>query len=168
MKILLKLFTLLQLSFLISCGHIQEDNLKNYKTDEPLQKVYKGFTKEQVWKAAQICLQHYPLLKNDPEAGIMETEDVKYDTGWTSPTQEAPPPSGRRYKIQIRHVAGTNQKGEELHVLKIKKVISLKRDIVSAEEELPSDGLEELSILYRIERTLKIERALDRLQQKEM
>jgi len=106
-----------------------------------------------VWKSVQLALVAYPIRINDPDTGIIETEAIRGNKIWSPPGESEPPTGGAKYKINIRIL-----KGETPKVI-VSKNIELRRDFFSDPERVPSDGLEELSILYRIQRELKIERA---------
>ena len=86
---------------------------------------------------------------------------IKADDGFISPTDEAAPSSGIRYKITLTMAKGRSEGRESVRVI-ISKVVERKRDFFSDPEELASDGLEEKIIFYRIERELLIDEALKR------
>ncbi|MGE3974704.1 MAG: hypothetical protein AB7F59_09280 [Bdellovibrionales bacterium] len=122
---------------------------------EPEQQTFsEGY--ESVWRAVQLAVAEYPIKISNQDSGILETEFIKGDQGWKKPGQARPPSGGRRYKINIRVFKAQGQ--EETRVV-VAKYADVKKNFFSEVKTLPSDGLEELSIMYRIERELNIEKA---------
>lgn len=115
---------------------------------------------EEVWRAAQISLSTYPIRINDMDAGVLETDSLKVGQGWTSPHQKKNL-AGRKYKIQMKLTKGTS-KNEPAIMVKILKTIEVQKDFFANVETAGSDGLEESSLLYRIDRELTIDRAIKR------
>jgi len=121
------------------------------------QKVF-YFPYDNVWRAAQLALK-YPIAINNMDHGILETDFIKADDGFISPGEEKMPSSGIRYKITMTLVKGKVEGRESVRIT-IQKQIEKKRDFFSEAEILMSDGLEEKTIFYRIERELIIDEAL--------
>lgn len=121
------------------------------------QKVF-YYSYDNVWRAAQLALK-YPIAVNSMDHGVLETDFVKADDGFISPSEDQIPSSGIRYKIKMILVKGKVEGREGVRVT-IKKHIEKKRDFFSDAETLVSDGLEEKTLFYRIERELIIDEAL--------
>ncbi|HVK62310.1 MAG TPA: hypothetical protein VM432_12195, partial [Bdellovibrionales bacterium] len=103
---------------------------------------------------------------DNTEAGIFETDYVKGD-GRFSPAHESREfSSGYRYRLLVRMVRGKKEARSAVKV-SITKQIQLARDFFSDPDELTSDGLEEKSILYRINREISIARGLNRAIEKQ-
>ena len=146
---------------LLGCTYYAEkETPKNYKTDEPFRKTFFG-DYEEVWQAVGKAIGHYRTSVMDQEAGYIETIEQNYDEGWKSPTVGSIPPSGRRYKIVIRVLKGESKQQQATSV-SVKKIILNRVDFFSPDTEEASDGLEERSILYRVEREYRLKKGLDK------
>lgn len=112
---------------------------------------------DEVWRAAHTVLK-YPIVNENQDTGIIETDYIKGQDGFLAPDQ-APPSSGLRYKIVMIFAKGKSQGQESVRVTIDKKLEKL-RDFFSDAEVLSSDGLEEKVLFYRIERELIISKGL--------
>jgi len=121
------------------------------------QKVF-YFPYDSVWRAAQLAVK-YPISVNNMDNGILETEYIRASEGFSSPVEEREPSSGVRYKITLVLAKGRVNNKESVRVT-VTKAVEKNRDFFSESEALPSDGLEEKVIFYRLERELLIEEAL--------
>lgn len=115
---------------------------------------------DNVWRAAQLALK-YPVSVNNMDNGILETDYIKADDGFMSPDDPKQLSSGIRYKITMILARGKVEGRESVRVT-INKAIEKKRDFFADPESLPTDGLEEKVIFYRMERELTIDEALKR------
>lgn len=134
----------------------------------PSEKVYSG-SFDDVWRATQLALQSptsYPLRLNNSETGVIETEFIKGSLIWQAPNSESSPGGGYAYKIVARVIKGSLS-GKTAYKVTLQKTIQVQRDFFSEPETLPSDGLEEKVILYRIERELQLDRAIKRFSKKQ-
>ena len=121
---------------------------------------------DHVWRAAQLVLQKYPMQVIDMDKGLLKTAFIKGDDIWVAPHKKnIKLGNGLRYQLRVRIVEG-HVRGYVATKVTVHKEISLKRDFFSAAELIPSDGLEEVAILYRIGRELQIDKALERVQKK--
>jgi len=107
-------------------------------------------------------MNHYPIRVNNIETGALETEVIRGDTGWKQPHEARVTNPGLRYQILLKLVRGRTTGDSQSTEVSIEKRISLEKNFFAEGKRLPSDGLEEESILYRIDRELTIESALDR------
>lgn len=157
--LLISLVTLLIFnSFAAGCA-LFKDNSGPAPTYGPRSQVfYADF--DAVWRATQIAVTAYPIRVNNYDLGVIETEEIDGYKAWTPPHRE-PRPDGRSYKLNIKVVKGKIN-GREANKVSVLKEAFKQRDFFSEAENLTSDGLEEKSILYRIERELTIDRALQR------
>ncbi len=121
---------------------------------------------EKAWRAAQLALAEYPIRVNNQDSGIIETEPIRSDQGFRVPGRERQgAPSGRKYRIQVR-IYRDHGTDDATRVV-VRKTIETQKDFFSAAEKVASDGLEELAIMYRIERELNIEKAADQQSKEE-
>lgn len=126
-------------------------------TNSPMKRVY-FYPFDNVWRAAQMAVARYPILINNADTGVLETEPIKGDLAWIAPHQTKANTLGRKYKVTLLVFRGKAE-GKEGVMVTVKKKVELQRDFLTS-ETLASDGLEESSILYRIERELAIEKAI--------
>ena len=115
---------------------------------------------DQVWRAAQLSLQNYPLRVNNMDLGVIETEAVKGTRVWSPPHKPDTNQAGLSYSLGVRLIKGRSE-GREAVKVTILKESEQTHDFFSEPHRIPSDGLEEKSILYRIGRELQIEKALE-------
>ncbi len=128
----------------------------------PITKVYhEDF--EKVWRAAQISLQKYPLRVNNIEKGLLETDFIKGYDVW-KPPYISKSPTGLTYKLVLRTIKGKLGGQPAIKVVVFKK-IKKQRDFFAEVEKMPSDGMEEKSIHYRISREIQIDNALENAEQ---
>ena len=113
---------------------------------------------QQVWLATERALANYPIAESNIDAGLLKTDYLRGPSCWTSPIVKEKYSSGVRCSLSFQFVtipgSGTR--------VRITKTLEMVRDFVAEPEQLPSDGLEELSILYRIDRELSVAKDLSR------
>lgn len=126
----------------------------------PPQRVYFA-SFDQVWRAAHAVLR-YPIANENPDAGYIETEYIKGVDGFLPPDQNRPQFAGTRYKIIMSFAKGRTD-GRESTRLTIEKRVEVLKDFFSEPEIIPTDGLEEKVLFYRIERELIIFETLKRI-----
>ncbi len=115
---------------------------------------------EKIWSATEKALSNYPIEQSNMDSGVIVTEWVKGDNVWMSPHLNKKPSSGMREKISVFLTKGKVQSSGGAVKVQVKKDLEVHKDFLLEPEKLPSDGLEETMILYRIERELEIERDL--------
>ena len=146
-------------SLVVACSSSSERNDKIVDSAEPQEKIF-AETYDDTWRAVQLALATYPIKVNNQDAGVLETEAIRGDAAWVSPGQKKAPTGGFRYRIIVRVVRGKTEKGKPAAKVTVLKLGEIQRDFFSAYEKLPSDGMEELALMYRIERELAIEKEL--------
>lgn len=116
--------------------------------------------------AVRAAMKKYPVKEDNLDLGSFETENVRGDKMFKTPAEEPMPvSSGLRYHISIHTIKGKVD-GRIATRIVLKKIVEKSRDFLSEAELLPSDGVEENVIYYRIQRELTIDRALKRAQSK--
>ncbi|MBC7370005.1 MAG: hypothetical protein H7326_00465, partial [Bdellovibrionaceae bacterium] len=93
------------------------------------------------------------------DTGFLETEYIKGVDGFLAPEVAKTPSAGIRYKLVFNFAKGRTEGRESTRVTVEKKIERL-RDFFSEPDLIPSDGLEEKVIFYRIEREIVIADAL--------
>lgn len=111
-----------------------------------------------VWKAAHAAIK-YTIASENQDFGVIETDFVKSVDGWLPPDKNKPDFKSSRYKLIFTFAKGKID-GRESTRLTIEKKIEIFKDFISETQLVPSDGLEELSLFYRIEREIIIALAL--------
>ncbi len=116
---------------------------------------------DRVWRATQKALETYPIRINNIDTGIIETDVIRGLNVWTPPHDPDDKEPGLRYYLRFSLIKG-NVDGKESVEVRIEKVKTVEKNFFAKEKRLPSNGLEEESLLYRIEREFQIEKSLDR------
>lgn len=156
---LISLVTLLTFSFSsMSCALLRSS--PRTQITLPVEKSFLA-TYDEVWAATLKVLNVYPIQNNNVDLGIIETSTIKGYQYWAPPDRKEDPPAGLRYKLAIRVIKGSVSKKKVTRVI-VEKKIELYRDFFSDAEKLKSDGLEELGIMYRIQREIIIQRAVQK------
>ncbi|HEY8270921.1 MAG TPA: hypothetical protein VIG33_08525 [Pseudobdellovibrionaceae bacterium] len=117
---------------------------------------------DSVWKAAHTSIR-YPIAVENQDTGFLETEYIKGVDGFLPPEVSKPPSAGIRYKLVFNFAKGKTEGRESTRVTLEKKIERL-RDFFSEADGLASDGLEEKTLFYRIEREIVIAEALKKVQ----
>lgn len=113
-----------------------------------------------VWKAAHTAIK-YTIASENQDFGVIETDYVKSVDGWLPPDKTKPEYKSARYKLIFTFAKGKTD-GRESTRVTIEKKIEVFRDFVSETQIVASDGLEEMTLFYRIEREIVISQALKR------
>ncbi len=111
------------------------------------------------WKACLIVLGKYPLKSYDEESGVIETDFIRGEDVWVAPHRKKYIQGGFKYKLNLRVIKGKQGAKPVTKVIVLKQP-ELQKDFFADSEKIQTDGLEELSLLYRIERELALEEAL--------
>ena len=158
-KFLFTSISLVSILALCGCTTASDRLAKRLKPGEPVVDVYNA-KYEEVEAALKRAMVRYPQRVDNTESGIFETDYVKGDARFRAPHVEGDDyTSGYRYRIIVRLVRG-NKDGRSAVKVVVLKQIELARDFFANSETVLSDGFEERVILYRINREIKIERAL--------
>lgn len=110
---------------------------------------------EKVMAAAEKAIGRYPVSESNPEVGILKSDYLKGDDCFKSPNSEEFYSAGVRCQLTLYFSKISKSKTK----VQIRKNLEIIRDFISEPESLPDNGLEELTILYRIERELNLNEA---------
>lgn len=143
---------------LSGCSTATNQLEKRLKINEPVVATFYGKYSE-VESALKQAMLKYPQRVDNTEAGIFETDYVKGEARFRAAHAEGGLPNGFRYRILLRLVKGTKDARQAVKVVVVKQG-EIVKDFFAEASSYPSDGLEEKVILYRIERELKITRAI--------
>lgn len=114
---------------------------------------------DEVWKAAHATLK-YTIAAENQDFGVIETDYIKAVDGWIPPYKQKPDYPSSRYKLVISFAKGQKYKGKDAVRVTIEKKIEVFKDFISEVKSVASDGLEEKTIFYRMEREIIISQAL--------
>ena len=107
-----------------------------------------------VWRALQKVMADYPLNTNSIDQALMETNDLSYRQHWPAfYNLEAKKSQQGDYRLKIQVVKAPAPAKNKVQVW-IKKSVFKKTDFFSGPKALPSDGMEELALFYRLEREI--------------
>lgn len=120
---------------------------------------------EEVWRAVNLVLQPYPLRISNMDQGLLETDLIRGYKVWGPPFKSDAGSTAESYRLSIRVVKGNLERKAATKVTIVKDT-ELQVDFFSDPKNIPSDGLEEKTLLYRIGREIQIERALAKAQKK--
>lgn len=116
---------------------------------------------DEVWRAAQKTLIKFPIILNNIDHGVIETEPQQFDLIWPRPYSVNNSRRLGKYTLNLNIIRGKINGEEATRVIIVKKV-KVERDFFSEEKQLSSDGYEENIILYRIQREIVLERSIKR------
>lgn len=114
---------------------------------------------QKTWRATMLALEDYPIETEDNEKGHLKTESIPYENIWRLPFEDIGSLKVTKYTLHIKLIKG---KVNGLPVVKVRvlKKILVQKGFIDEPERMPSDGLEEKAILYRILREIHIEQAI--------
>ncbi|AZZ37389.1 hypothetical protein CIK05_11495 [Bdellovibrio sp. qaytius] len=157
----MKLLSLLITAFLLSgCGSqtLQSESPEAIIERASQQKIFYA-PYDEVWKAAHSIIK-YTIAAENQDFGVIETDYIKAVDGWLPPFRTKPQYPSSRYKLVISFARGKKGEVQETVRVTIEKKIEVFKDFISEVKTVNSDGFEEKTIFYRIERELVIAKAI--------
>ena len=130
----------------------------------PISQVFKS-DYQKTWRAIMLALEEYPIEVEDNEKGYLRTENIPIETIWKFPLERKEALVSAKYSLHIKLIKGKIKSHPVVKVHILKKIF-IQRGFISSPERVPSNGLEEKAILYRILREINIERAITNYHQK--
>lgn len=118
-------------------------------------------SREKTWESLVSILKAYPIKIIDQSNFYMKTETFKGEKFWKAPHQQNLEPRGLKYFLEVR-VTG-NKSFSQVEII---KTIYKQKSFFSTAKKIPSDLLEEHSLLYRLKRELYILETLKTLNEK--
>ena len=144
MTIYQKTISLLAILFLSSCLYTSKvSNQAQFRA-----------SKNATWAALTHIFKKYPIKTIDKSTGYIETEELKGKRFWTGPHQKNFNKAGLKSVIKAQLVYN-----KPFSYVSIDKTIYKQNSIIDESVEIPSDLLEEQSLLYRLERELYIKKS---------
>ncbi len=157
MRLISKLFILTFIAACTTTGSFDPNKIE-VENPGPKSQVFNASFAD-VWKAALVTIGKYPLKSYDEDAGVIETSYIRGEDVWLPPYKDRYVTGGYRYRITIRLMKVKSNKHEAIQVVALKEP-EIQKDFFTNSQKVQSDGLEELSILYRIGRVLSIDQKL--------
>jgi len=117
--------------------------------------VFRG-SMDHVWMAAEKALANYPISESNRDSGVLKTDFLRGSQCWQSPTKTDKYSAGVRCSLSLQLIKMPHNGVR----VRVNKSLQLIRDFISEPENIPNDGMEEMSILYRIDRELTIEKEI--------
>ena len=158
------LLLILTLSALNGCASYQEFQYIPEEYEMPSSVFRFGYAMS--WQAVLQVMKDYDLEMQNQEAGVVKTR-------WIDNTQElnfadsfggADAVKAAKFKLIINVVKGFRS-GKEVSKVTVFKRQMVEQDFLQGWKVVPSDGILEKAVLYRIERTLAIENRLKKLEE---
>jgi hypothetical protein len=159
-----KLVLILALSGTAGCALIEDRATPPTYYGPRDQVYYANF--EEVWRAVNLVLQPYPLRVSNMDQGVLETDEIKGNRVFSAVYKGGEAGAGESYRITIRVIKGQLGSRAATKVTVVKDA-QIKVDFFSDPRNIPTDGVEAKTLLYRIGREIQIERALAKAQKKQ-
>ena len=152
MKLNKQLTTLIFSLGLVGCATIHPKQ----NITEPILKIF-YVDYEKIWRAVMLTIESYPIESEDHETGIIKTGFIRGDKIWNLPFPTLISNKDLLYKIQINLFRGKTRKGLAVQV-QVNKQSFIQKGFIEDPVSIPSNGLQEKNILYRILREIEIDR----------
>ncbi len=148
--------------FLTSCTSYEKFHHITQEFELP-NKVFNA-TYDQTWKAVIDYMKRFDLELQNQEAGIIKTRwiDNTTELNFADSFDGQDTIKSARQKIIINIVKGFKGSKEVTKVSIYKKQM-VEQDFLQGQKVIPSDGILEKTILYRIEQALKIDNRLKKI-----
>lgn len=163
-KTSLWMLTLL-LSFSLSgCSSYQEFAYMTEEFEIP-SKLF-GFGYAETWQAVGKVMQKYDLAVQDQESGVFKTrwQENTLEVNFTDSFGDRDAVKAAKFKLIVNVIKGFRGSREVAKVTVFKRQL-VEKDFLTGWKIVRSDGILEKSLLYRIERNLKIESRLKKIEE---
>lgn len=129
-------------------------------------KVFKT-TFNETWQAVLQHMKRYDLKLQNQEAGIIKTRwiDNTLELNFSDSFGSSDAVKAARFKLIINVVKGFSGAKEVSKVTVYKRQL-VEQDFLQGWKEVPTDGILEKTILYRIERNLYIDKSLKQIEER--
>lgn len=158
---LLKLLVLL--SFATSCASYQKFKHITEEFEMP-SKVYKADF-NQSWKAILAVMKKYDLSLQNIESGVIKTRwmDNTSELNFADHFGSSGAVKAAKFKLVVNLVKGFKS-GREVSKITVYRRQLVEQDFLQGWKEIPSDGIHEKVILYRIDRMLTIDNKMKKIE----
>lgn len=154
----------ISLGLLTSCSSYEQFRYITEEFEIP-NKVYKA-DYNQTWLAVLQVMKKYNLELTDQEAGIVKTRwiDNTLEVNFADSFGSSDAVKAARFKIILNVVKGFRSNMEVTKVTVYRRQM-IEQDFLQGWKVIPSDGILEKTILYRVERNLKIAGRLKKIEE---
>ena len=166
----LKIFLLLAITSAISgCASYQKFKHLSEEVEIP-SKIFNA-NYNQTWQAVSKVMRRFDIEKQSTQAGIVKTRWINNTTelNFTDASGPGEGVKSAKFRLTINVVKGFRSSREVTKVTVFKRQL-VEQDFLQGWKEVPTDGIQEKTILYRIGRAIAIDKKLqkiDRQRQKE-
>jgi hypothetical protein len=160
---LLKAISLGSMLFLSSCSSYREFHYITQELEIPSKIFASDFN--QTWQAVLKVMKSYALSVKDIESGVIKTRwiDNTLEVNFSDSFGNSDAVKAAKYKLVINVVKGFRGKREVSKVTVFKRQM-VEQDFLQGWKVVQADGIKEKSILYRVERLIKIESKLKKIE----
>lgn len=113
--------------------------------------VFRG-SMDQVWMATEKTLANYPISESNRDSGVLKTDYLRGPQCWQNPGEKEKYSAGVRCSLNLQLVKIPHNGIR----VRVSKSLQMMRDFISEPEDMDNDGLEEMMVLYRIDRELTV------------
>lgn len=113
--------------------------------------VFRG-SMDQVWMATEKTLANYPISESNRDSGVLTTDFLRGPQCWQSPVEVEKYSAGVRCSLTLQLIKIPHNGIR----VRVNKSLQMMRDFISEPEDMDNNGMEEMMILYRIDRELTV------------
>ena len=126
-------------------------------------------TYDEAWQAVLMIMQQYELAVHNQEAGVINTRwiDNTQDVNFADSFSGKDSIKAAKFKLLV-NVAKGFKGTREVAKITVHKRQLIEQDFLQGWKEVPTDGIQEHTILYRIERLITIDHKLREIEKKRM
>ncbi|MGE3609848.1 MAG: hypothetical protein AB7I27_09715 [Bacteriovoracaceae bacterium] len=159
MKLFIIIFSFL---FVHGCANYEKFRQITEELEIP-SKIYKADF-NQTWKAVLKVMHKYEIASSNQEAGFIKTRwiDNTLEENFNNSFGTSDTVKAARFKLVVNVVKGFRM-GKEVTKVTIYKRQIIEQEFLQGWKEVPSDGIMEKTILYRIQRLIAIDNKLQEI-----
>ncbi len=160
------LVTIFLLSMNISCSSYKQFRYITEEFEIPT-KIFKAdYT--QAWQAVLLVMKNYDLEFTSQESGVIKTRWISntLELNFSDSFSRHDSVKEAKFKLIVNLVKGYRT-GREVSKVTVFKRQLIEKDFLQGWKELPTDNVLEKTVLYRIERKLKIDNKLKIIEQQQ-
>ncbi|MFZ4712376.1 MAG: hypothetical protein ACOYL6_01575 [Bacteriovoracaceae bacterium] len=153
----------------LSCSSYQNFKHVTEEMEMPSQVYRADFN--QSWQAVIQVMKKYDIASQNQEAGVIKTRwiDNTIELNFADSFGSSDSVKAAKFKILVNVVKGFRN-GREVAKVTLYKRQLVEQDFLQGWKEIPSDGIQEKTLIYRIERLISIDNKLkeiDKAREKE-
>ncbi len=161
----IKLFLISSLLILSSCSSYQNFQYITEEYEIP-SKVFAA-TYDESWQAVLQIMQQFDIAVHNQEAGVIKTRwiDNTNDVNFSDSFGSRDAVKSAKFRLLVNVAKGFRGTREVTKVTVHKRQL-VEQDFLQGWKEVPTDGIQEQTILYRMERIIAIDQKLKEIEQK--